>query len=78
MLDFIRKNMPKLFDDDSPSIVHRSAYSPDPAPSDFWSFGNMKVQMPGQSFHTTYELLNAINRILVMISRATIIAVFRE
>jgi histone-lysine N-methyltransferase SETMAR len=53
-------------------------YSPDLAPSDFYLFGYVKGCLAGNAFADADELLDAVQRILEGIEKATLQAVFLE
>jgi hypothetical protein len=56
--------------------VQHPAYSPDPAPSDFFLFGNLKEKVTDSDCGIREDLKSAISSIFDEIGQETVIAVF--
>jgi hypothetical protein len=56
--------------------VSHPAYSPDPAPSDFFLFGTVKAELQNYEIHSREDLILVIRTIFGQISKETLISVY--
>jgi hypothetical protein len=56
--------------------VPHPAYSPDPAPSDFFLFGTVKAELQNYEIHSREDLILAIKTIFGQMSKETLISVY--